>query len=315
MTQIFVVEIPHQRAPTVWVANDESDFIARVAADNQRAGDTPDTNDFADWVEYLASDLSACHVFAGIDDAADGLADITGHGSSVAQTLLLDRLLLEIDLDTSRINELSDKDTPVYRHYAGQTSPQPAYLEMDEFGVLDADYTGEIGGGVPADVWNNVTLQWPIRADCSGGMISTFVAQDDVQRLLKRVHLGHKVTNHKGQLTPDAQDASDDLATRIDDDLNQMALDDPLWDASEWLWSGSSLRQQLHNQTLGQFIAEAEEAAIGTRIYGSIPDAIDREAKSMVENGDTGLTATHLAELVALDIITQEQADDYQRDL
>lgn len=48
---------------------------------------------------------------------------------------------------TSNLNE----KCPVYHKYPRQFNPQPAYIELDcrGEGVLSADFSGEIGNGVP----------------------------------------------------------------------------------------------------------------------------------------------------------------------
>ena len=63
------------------------------------------------------------------------------------------------------------KQKPVFFQYQGQCAPQYAYLEFDpmtpatEEIVLTADYSGEIGNGVPHDVWHNLILRIGIPSD------------------------------------------------------------------------------------------------------------------------------------------------------
>jgi hypothetical protein len=58
------------------------------------------------------------------------------------------------------------KKTPVFFQYKGQCFPQPAYLELDPMLpgeiVLTADCSGELGNGVPMDVWHNLILRFGI---------------------------------------------------------------------------------------------------------------------------------------------------------
>lgn len=59
-------------------------------------------------------------------------------------------------LDTGKLH-------PLYAHYDGQYEPQPAYAEFDtRTGSLTAGWDGEIGNGVPMDVWDGKRLRWPI---------------------------------------------------------------------------------------------------------------------------------------------------------
>jgi len=91
---IYVVEIPHQRPATCWVAGDESDFCVKMAGAYQRRDDTPDEGTFAAWIDYLGSDLYALHVFVGNESARSALADNTfdGHQGGQARAALEDKL-------------------------------------------------------------------------------------------------------------------------------------------------------------------------------------------------------------------------------
>lgn len=81
---IITVEIPHQREPICWVADDEIDFIVKVATDNM-----PDDIDFDGAVDWNASDLSGQHVYRSIDDAARASVDgFTGHQGEAATNRL-----------------------------------------------------------------------------------------------------------------------------------------------------------------------------------------------------------------------------------
>jgi len=52
-----------------------------------------------------------------------------------------------------KIKKLSEE---IFELYAGQGMPQPCHIEIDwQRETISADYNPEIGGGVPADVWDN----------------------------------------------------------------------------------------------------------------------------------------------------------------
>ena len=87
---IYAVEIPHQRKPICWVADDEADFIVKVAAVDQ---ELPIEATFEDAVAATRRDLSSLHVFRSADDAARGyLKGWDGHQSAAA----MDALLVEV---------------------------------------------------------------------------------------------------------------------------------------------------------------------------------------------------------------------------
>lgn len=84
---IFAVETPHQRKPICWVADDQADFIAKVAAVEQ---ELPDDATFEAAIEWARRDLSDLRVFASADDAARAyLAGWDGHQSAAAMDALL----------------------------------------------------------------------------------------------------------------------------------------------------------------------------------------------------------------------------------
>ena len=52
---------------------------------------------------------------------------------------------------------------PLYAHFDGQTSPQDAYVELDlEGGNMYADYSGEVGNGIPERIWNGRATRFDI---------------------------------------------------------------------------------------------------------------------------------------------------------
>ena len=81
---IITVEIPHQRQPIAWVADNDIDFIVKVATDNM-----PEDIDFEGAIDWNASDLQSQHVFRSIDDAARASVDgFTGHQGEAATNRL-----------------------------------------------------------------------------------------------------------------------------------------------------------------------------------------------------------------------------------
>jgi len=61
---------------------------------------------------------------------------------------------------------------PVFSKYQNQCMPQPAYLELDPTKctnglICHADYSGEIGNGVPMSVWHNRVFRIPMSPEVS----------------------------------------------------------------------------------------------------------------------------------------------------
>ena len=123
-------------------------------------------------------------------------------------------------INTEQIDGLTGI-APVYRHYAGQ--PQPAYIEMDDGGVVSAGYNANVGPGVTPDVWYGVTLRWTISPYLTSQGIRDLV--QDYRDELQRVHDGHEIiwrdTNRVGRLTSDATEAFEAIWNAFDGSENE----------------------------------------------------------------------------------------------
>ena len=52
---------------------------------------------------------------------------------------------------------------PLYAHFSGQTSSQESYVELDlDSGNLSADYSGEVGNGIPERIWNGRATRFDV---------------------------------------------------------------------------------------------------------------------------------------------------------
>jgi hypothetical protein len=72
----------------------------------------------------------------------------------------------------------TDSETALYRHYDGETSPQPCYIELDlREGTLLADYNSEIGTGIPFSVYHGFERRYGIP-------VLTGTAADELMREL-----------------------------------------------------------------------------------------------------------------------------------
>ena len=68
---------------------------------------------------------------------------------------------------------------PLYRQFDGQNNTQPAFIEFDtRTEELRADYSGEIGGGIPVDVYEGKIKRWKIDPQ---------LTTDEINALLREV--------------------------------------------------------------------------------------------------------------------------------
>jgi len=68
---------------------------------------------------------------------------------------------------TYKLDNLSERDA-LFRQFPRQYDVQPAYVQMDEDGIVSAYYSGEIGYSVPSYVWHNRTLRWRVHPSTDG---------------------------------------------------------------------------------------------------------------------------------------------------
>ncbi len=83
------------------------------------------------------------------------------------------------------------KRKPVLYQYQGQCFPQPAYLELDPMlageTVLTADYSGEIGNGVPMSVWHNLILRFGIPSQVTRKALNALKKDEKLIAMLEQL--------------------------------------------------------------------------------------------------------------------------------
>jgi len=222
---------------------------------------------------------------------------------------------ITLSLDNLRSDDLA----PLYSRYASQSTPQPAYVALSECGEVTAYTAGEING-TPMHVHHMRTLTWSVPSAARGAVLAALI-QGEALPLLQRVHDGHSVqwdgSNHRGRLTGDAQDASDELdalfAALADDPTDLV----PVWGAGDWLFSSNRLADVWSGRPLDVVAAEleAETASERVMIDGDMrAELLAAALRQFDEDGGDGLDAHHLAALVADGRITQAQADQRNAD-
>ena len=108
----------------------------------------------------------------------------------------------------------SEERFPVYCKYPQQCNPQPAYITLNlRTGEVDADYSGEIGNGVPADVWHGLVIRFPLSSEATGGTIENMI--DNNLSIFQEILDGSEVvwdgSNHVGKLTDEAREIAEDM--------------------------------------------------------------------------------------------------------
>jgi hypothetical protein len=92
-----------------------------------------------------------------------------------------------------KIQTTNRKRQPVFCQYDSQCFPQGAYLEFDpmtsakEEIVLTADYSGEIGNGVPMSVWHNLILRFGIPSQVTLKALNALQKDKDFRSMLEQL--------------------------------------------------------------------------------------------------------------------------------
>jgi hypothetical protein len=96
-----------------------------------------------------------------------------------------------------KIHTPNRRKQPVLFQYKGQCYPQKAYLEFDpmtkagEEIELTADYSGEIGGGVPSDVWHNLILRIGVPSEVTLKALKALQEDEHFIAMLEQLREGY----------------------------------------------------------------------------------------------------------------------------
>ena len=142
--------------------------------------------------------------------------------------------------------------TPVYAQFDGKYQPQPAYLRIDEDGSVYAEYTSEIGGGVPVSVWHNRDLRVSLRPNVMGNKLYALMQSDEFKALVSRYYAGFSTEwdggNWVGTVTDDANDAAEQIE-RLADDLPCVNM----FDAEDWIQGATSNELQSFGNDISKY--------------------------------------------------------------
>jgi len=103
---------------------------------------------------------------------------------------------------------------PLYHKYPAQSSPQPAYIELNcESGLLTGNWNGEIGNAVPFSVYHGHHRRWEVSASISSESLTELLYK--LASIAQRIVDGYEDVwdgrNRVAQLDSDAQAAEDEI--------------------------------------------------------------------------------------------------------
>jgi len=180
---------------------------------------------------------------------------------------------------TIRIERVTGSE--LYHRYPHQTAPQPCYVALDcRTGRMWAAHSGEIGNGVPTDVFHGHVQRWsipPLKADAANRLM------DSLEALAQRVCDGYKDDwngrNHVATFDDGHTDECDAECDREHFDTAAGALEDiertleqiddedavSAWDANMWLAGIGSLAAQCRELGITATTTDEELSAVGDK--------------------------------------------------
>ena len=179
-------------------------------------------------------------------------------------------------IDTSAVLALTAERAPLWLRYPTQAEAQPAHLVMDADGIVTARIDPEIGNGMPMDIAMGRRLCWRIPGTLTGEQLSNLITDERTVALLERIHAGHAIawdgSNHRGQLTDDADDADAELEVLC----AELEGDARVWDVETWLGDASIEQLWPADMPVEQAAAElqAEAEASGITLEGDLAETL-----------------------------------------
>lgn len=156
--------------------------------------------------------------------------------------------------------------TALHHRYRGQTSAQPAHVELDcDTGKLSASHNTEIGSGVPVKVWHSRTLRWRIpalTAEAANALL------EEIAPLCERIVAGYEKVwdgnNHVGQFDDDAIAARDEVYALCDRNWSEGEVIE-VWDAADWYGAVGRVEAQANSLGITATTTDEELAVIEER--------------------------------------------------
>ena len=180
--------------------------------------------------------------------------------------------------------------------FEGQTQLQDSYLELDVIsGKLSASYSGEIGGGVPEQVWHGLRRRYPISAQLTTDEINSLL--DHITPIAQQIINGAKIEydsqmNHIADLNDSAEKAEEEMEKECADALeysDAVQNQGGVWSA-EVYYSGADLGDLgltpgTTDEQLKQIIEDEQHVARSDgRTVNGLEDYLENELKTLREN-------------------------------
>jgi len=123
---------------------------------------------------------------------------------------------------------------PLYVQYDGQVTVQPTYVEIDlDSGNLSADYSGDVGGGVPERVWNGDVVRYAIDPDLTASEINQLL--DDISPAAQQLIEHRPERDYAGTIAGQLVIVATDTVDPIQQLCDRQTESGGIWDADMWI--------------------------------------------------------------------------------
>jgi len=130
------------------------------------------------------------------------------------------------------IIKCNNERAPLYCRFAGQYNEQPAYIEIDmESETICADYCGEVGNGLPSNVWEKRALRFRISNKITGETANNVMTE--ILPMAKKLLANYEINSQTRRGVANAE--PEVIIFNIERLCENVPADFDVWSASDWI--------------------------------------------------------------------------------
>jgi len=138
-----------------------------------------------------------------------------------------------IIIKTKNLNETA----PLYCRFSHQGEPQPGFIEVDPRGediTVEADYSHEPGGGIPADVWHHLVERISCPSWVLGSDLIEYMQSEEFKTKILALCEGYGIDWDGSNYIGRWNQWSDDHIREIESDLQSLEMVQS-YEGAEWI--------------------------------------------------------------------------------
>lgn len=190
-----------------------------------------------------------------------------------------------------RISFASDNGTlaPLFHQYQTQNNPQPAFLEFDpqddsEEPLLTADWNGEIGNAVPANVFNRKILRWSIPSAAHRQSLIELAEHGPLVDALNQIRAGFDYDPYRGGIY--TEEASEAIST-AEFIIGALVSTACVWLADDWIGQAKiDLSELIRAGSVEAYAKLCEPQDADQVVIGDMSQAIANQLETYLDSID-----------------------------